>query len=215
MRIDPGFDYRNVLVVNVGVRADSGCPMARGVRGSREARTAVRRCRCSRRCGRVPGVVAAAAVSGGAAADRQLEPDTGSSCPAGRAGRRRRRLDRPPDRHRRLPADARHSAAPRPVSLRRGSRGLARRSSVINEAAAKKYWPDTDALGQTFKINDQDYTVVGIVGDIRHLGPETPPRQESYVPLAQNTRHRHDAGDAHAAAIRWRCCRPSRPRSGR
>jgi predicted lysophospholipase L1 biosynthesis ABC-type transport system permease subunit len=56
---------------------------------------------------------------------------------------------------------------------------------VVNEAAARKYWPDRDALGQTIKINDQDLTVVGIVGDIRHLGLETPPRQESYVPFTQ------------------------------
>ncbi len=57
---------------------------------------------------------------------------------------------------------------------------------VINQAAAKKYWPDTDALGQRMKINNQELTVVGIVGDIRHLGPEIPPRQESYAPLSQN-----------------------------
>jgi putative ABC transport system permease protein len=30
-------------------------------------------------------------------------------------------------------------------------------------------------------------TVVGIVGDIRHLGLEIPPRQECYVPLSQNS----------------------------
>ena len=37
------------------------------------------------------------------------------------------------------------------------------------------------------KINDQEVTVVGVVGDIRHLGPESPPRQECYLPLSQNT----------------------------
>jgi len=57
---------------------------------------------------------------------------------------------------------------------------------VINQTAAKKYWPDTDALGQRMKINSVDLTVVGIVADIRHLGLEVPPRQEAYLPLSQN-----------------------------
>jgi hypothetical protein len=58
---------------------------------------------------------------------------------------------------------------------------------AINEAAARKYWPGEEALGKRIEINSQDMTVVGIVGDIRHLGPETPPRQECYVPAAQNS----------------------------
>jgi predicted lysophospholipase L1 biosynthesis ABC-type transport system permease subunit len=56
---------------------------------------------------------------------------------------------------------------------------------VVNEAAAKKYWPTSDALGQRITINQKELTVVGIVGNIHHLGPEAPPRQESYVSLAQ------------------------------
>jgi len=57
---------------------------------------------------------------------------------------------------------------------------------VINQAAARKYWPDRDAMGQHIKINNKDRVVVGIVGDIRHLGPESPVRQEAYIPLAQD-----------------------------
>jgi hypothetical protein len=49
---------------------------------------------------------------------------------------------------------------------------------VINEAAARKYWEGADPLGQPITINKQEVTVVGIVGDIRHLGPETPPRRK-------------------------------------
>jgi predicted permease len=58
--------------------------------------------------------------------------------------------------------------------------------AVINEAAVKKYWDGADALGQAIKINNQEVTVVGIVGDIRHLGPERPVRQEGYLPASQN-----------------------------
>jgi len=57
---------------------------------------------------------------------------------------------------------------------------------VINEAAAAKYWPGSDPLGQHVKMNGKDRVVVGIVRNIRHLGPETAPRQECYIPLAQN-----------------------------
>jgi len=58
--------------------------------------------------------------------------------------------------------------------------------AVINQAAAQKYWPGQDALDQRIIINKQECVVVGIVGNIRHLGPETPPRQEAYLPLGQN-----------------------------
>ena len=57
---------------------------------------------------------------------------------------------------------------------------------VINQAAARKYWPDQDPLGQRIVINNTERIVVGIVGDIRHLGPENPVRQEAYIPLAQD-----------------------------
>jgi putative ABC transport system permease protein len=56
---------------------------------------------------------------------------------------------------------------------------------VLNQAAAFKYWPGQDPLGQHVKIDKKDHVVVGVVADIRHLGPETPPRQECYVALAQ------------------------------
>jgi putative ABC transport system permease protein len=57
---------------------------------------------------------------------------------------------------------------------------------VINEAAAAKYWPGEDALGKRLVMSKKELVVVGIVGNIRHLGPEAPPRQEGYVPFAQN-----------------------------
>ena len=57
---------------------------------------------------------------------------------------------------------------------------------VINDAAARKYWPGEEALGKRIKINEKEYTVVGIAGNIRHLGPEQPPRQEAYIPFQQD-----------------------------
>ena len=57
--------------------------------------------------------------------------------------------------------------------------------ALVNDAAARKYWPGQDALGQRITIADKERIVVGVVGNIRHLGPETPPRQEAYIPMAQ------------------------------
>ncbi len=56
---------------------------------------------------------------------------------------------------------------------------------LVNDAAARKYWHGQEALGQRITIAERERIVVGVVGNIRHLGPETPPRQEAYVPMAQ------------------------------
>jgi hypothetical protein len=58
---------------------------------------------------------------------------------------------------------------------------------VINEAAARMYWPGQEALGQRLLVEKEtvERFVVGIIGDIRSFGPEEPVRPESYIPLAQ------------------------------
>jgi putative ABC transport system permease protein len=200
MRIDPGFDYRNVLLVNVGVRLTPGVPMGEAFqKAEKQGRPyALQMLEAVRT---VPAVVAASVVSGGVpltgswSRNRIELPGKGLVATDDSLDRRivtpeyLQTLGIPLIRGRYLSAEDREGS-PKVV--------------VINDTAARKYWPDTDALGQTFKMNNQDYTVVGIVGDIRHLGLETPPRQESYAPFAQNTvigvtlvmRTRGDALDA-------------------
>ena len=56
---------------------------------------------------------------------------------------------------------------------------------LVNNIAARKYWPGQNPIGQRITLAEKERTVVGVVGDIRHLGPETPPRQEAYIPMAQ------------------------------
>jgi putative ABC transport system permease protein len=62
---------------------------------------------------------------------------------------------------------------------------------IINEALAKKYWPNEDALGKritfsdTRKPNPKWITIVGIVRSIRHRGLDVDPAPEYYLPLAQ------------------------------
>jgi len=63
---------------------------------------------------------------------------------------------------------------------------------IINEALAKKYWPNEDALGKriTFsdprKPNPKWVTVVGIIRSIRHRALDVDPAPEYYLSLAQD-----------------------------
>jgi putative ABC transport system permease protein len=61
---------------------------------------------------------------------------------------------------------------------------------VVNEAFAREAWPGQDPIGKGVKFDaaDQAWTrIVGVVGDIRHLGPSTPPRAELYQPDSQRS----------------------------
>jgi putative ABC transport system permease protein len=60
--------------------------------------------------------------------------------------------------------------------------------AIINQALAKRYWPNEEALGKRIKIGAGKRgwtTIVGIVGDIHHRGLDQPVLPEYYVPLAQ------------------------------
>ena len=56
---------------------------------------------------------------------------------------------------------------------------------VINEAAARKAFPGGGALGQQILVwgESTPSVVVGIVGNVHHLGLETQPRPEAFRPL--------------------------------
>jgi putative ABC transport system permease protein len=59
---------------------------------------------------------------------------------------------------------------------------------IINEALARKYWPNEDAIGKRISFDDSKrkwITIVGIVGNIRHRGLDLDPKPEIYVPHAQ------------------------------
>jgi predicted permease len=178
MRVDPGFDYSNVLVLNVGPGVQAGNvdeALKRGRSYAEQMLDAVKG---------VPGVALAAAMTGGL-------PLTGSwtrsaiELPGrGKLTRDDASVDRrivtpdylkvmriPLKRGRQL-TDADHEGMPL--------------VGLINESAARKYWPGEEAIGQRVTLGKQELTIVGIVGDVRHMGPETPPRQELYVPVAQN-----------------------------
>ncbi len=58
---------------------------------------------------------------------------------------------------------------------------------IINQAMANKYWPGEDSLGKRINFNDEDpakidwFTVVGVVGDIRHRGLDAEAKPEYYL----------------------------------
>jgi putative ABC transport system permease protein len=76
------------------------------------------------------------------------------------------------------------------VTLLRG-RGFTRQETsalkqpdviVISQTMAKTAWPGQDPLGRRLKLHDQPSTVIGVVADVKQLGPETPVNPEVYFP---------------------------------
>lgn len=174
--VDLGFDYRRLLSMNVNVAVvDERFDLAnaQGPGYIAQMLEAVRN---------VPGVVGAEAVSGGV-------PIAGgwSRSPIQLPGGPKFEGDHSIDRRTVTPG----YLALMKIPLRKGRHLTAddRLQSpfvaVINETAAAKYWPGRDPLGERFTMNNLERTIVGVVADIRHLGPEQAARPETYVPLEQ------------------------------
>jgi putative ABC transport system permease protein len=57
---------------------------------------------------------------------------------------------------------------------------------IINERAARTFWPGENPLDQQVRVGGRDLkTIVGIVGDVRHFGLDRDPAPELYRPYAQ------------------------------
>ena len=56
---------------------------------------------------------------------------------------------------------------------------------IINDAAARKYFPGEDPIGRIVEFEGAR-RIVGIVGNIRHDGPETDWRDQGFIPLHQS-----------------------------
>jgi putative ABC transport system permease protein len=62
---------------------------------------------------------------------------------------------------------------------------------IVNQAFAKKFWPNQDAVGKRIVMGGMSehpnwITIVGVVGDVRHFGLDIDPKPEMYVPFAQD-----------------------------
>ncbi|MBA3609177.1 MAG: ABC transporter permease, partial [Chthoniobacterales bacterium] len=60
---------------------------------------------------------------------------------------------------------------------------------LINQALAKRHWPNENPIGRQIKVPTREgatlATIVGIVGDLHHRGLDQPVKPEFYVPLSQ------------------------------
>ena len=177
-RVDPGFEYRGVLALGVGVRPEPGKfeeAIAKGRPYVERMLEAVRA---------VPGAGTVAAVSGGlplSGSRVTMKFDIPGRPPlTGEEGEIDTRVVTPEYlplmripliRGRYLTPDDRDGSTP---------------VILINQAAAGKHWPGVDPLGRTIHMEGKDRTIVGVIGNIHHAGPEVAPVQEAYVPLAQD-----------------------------
>ena len=62
--------------------------------------------------------------------------------------------------------------------------------ALINQTMARQYWTGEDPVGKRFKWCCPEntgpwFTIVGVIGDIRMMGLDQPPRPEMYYPVAQ------------------------------
>ena len=61
---------------------------------------------------------------------------------------------------------------------------------IVNQAFAKKFWPNREAVGKRIVMGGMSehpnwITIIGVVGDVRHFGLDVDPKPEMYVPFAQ------------------------------
>jgi len=61
---------------------------------------------------------------------------------------------------------------------------------LVNETMARRFWPNGDAVGAHITIDDNNVgprpvEIVGVVGDVKHLGLESQPTFDIYTPIAQ------------------------------
>ena len=68
--------------------------------------------------------------------------------------------------------------------------------AMINETAARMYWPNDDPVGRTIRYFPRETSpsirIVGIVGDVRSFGPNAPAPPAVYVPYSQAPRPAYD-----------------------
>jgi putative ABC transport system permease protein len=60
---------------------------------------------------------------------------------------------------------------------------------IINETLARRYWPNSDPLGRRIRVGDERRpwrTIVGVVGDVKQYGLDTPSTMQVYLPHQQS-----------------------------
>ena len=172
MRVDPGFSSDRVITMQLYARSQEG-QRPPDWSGAFE--------QIVERLNHTSGIVRAGAVSPGiplrvnlhidglARPGRQLEGDTSISLKAVTPGY--------------------HQSLSIPLKSGRlfdaTDRAESTKVVILNESAARTFFPDEDPVGQTVILSRGERTVVGVVGDVRQWSLETGPRTEAYLPMAQ------------------------------
>lgn len=174
MRIDPGFDPGNVLTVQVSPRFAPG-PIAPAVDSGPAFLQIVDR------IGQAPGVLHASLISGGMPLGGSMS-STSMTVPG-------RKVDDPTGISIRRVTPEYHRALRIPLKSGRlfeaTDKAGAPNVAIINEAAAKLYFPEESPIGRPVKVNEIDRTIVGVTGDVHQTSLEIAPITEVYVPVGQ------------------------------
>jgi putative ABC transport system permease protein len=172
IRIDPGFSPDHVLIAQISPRIESRAEPQDA--GSAFAQIV-------ERLAGVPGVVYASMSDGlplrsGVSATTLTIPGTAIDLTAGEMISVRRVT---PDFHSVLRIPLRNGRLFNAADRADGPAVI-----IINESAAKKYFPGENPIGRLIKVQE-NRTIVGVVGDIHQTSLETEPMTEAYVPMAQ------------------------------
>jgi putative ABC transport system permease protein len=166
VRIDPGFNPESVLTAQISPRVELRTQPFNSVSALTEI---------VERISRIPGVIQASMVSNGVPlGGGGITLHSGPSMPDAISIRRVT-----PDYHSALKIPLRNGRFFSATDRKGGSPVV-----IINDAAAKKYFPGENPIGRPFTV-DGDRTVVGVVGDVHQASLETEPLREAYVPMAQ------------------------------
>jgi len=78
-------------------------------------------------------------------------------------------------------------------SFRESDTATSQRVAVVNEAFARKFFPNVEAIGQHFGKDEAshagDYEIVGVAKDAKYGNAMRPPRPMFFVPLAQTIKY--------------------------
>src|SRR5256714_4588210 len=186
--IDPGFDRRNILTAEMNL-AETKYPQFGSDNYNHGAAMTNFWNEALRRVQQLPGVESAAFTI--------VLPLSGSNTDSSFSieGREMRPNEPGPDEELRIVTTDYFRVLKTPLLRGRlfseGDNADAPRVAIINEALAKKYWANQDALGKRITFSDPRkpdakwLTIVGIVRSIRHRALDVDPAPEYYLPLAQ------------------------------
>src|SRR5438477_1264781 len=178
--VDPGFDPGNVLTMEVSL------PLAKYPRGKPVADVYAG---MIRRVQSLPGVEAAALTS--------ILPLSGTNSDSSFAieGRDQMQEKVYPDEEIRVVTPDYFKVLKVPVKVGRffeqGDAADAPQTVIVNQAFAKKWFPNQDAVGKRITFDDSRKpdpkwsTIIGVVGDMRHRGLDVEATPEYYLPHLQ------------------------------